>query len=124
MIYQPTLDESTTSAAPSPPLPPGLAVMERAAAALRAFCRARGLDDYVIFHDYDLDLDDVDAFLGDLDPRAAWEPMPPLGDAPQPHVLIEYCKPERLDPPGVLHLPRHNVVLARWHLLSGESSRS
>ena len=46
MIYQPAFDESTATSAPSPnPLPSGLAMMERATAALRAFCRAGGLDD-------------------------------------------------------------------------------
>lgn len=126
MIYQPTLDESIATAAPSPsPLPSGLAMMERASAALRAFCRAVGLDDYVIFHDYDLDLDDIDAYLADLDPEAAWQAAPLLaGDAQQPHVRIDYCTPERLDPSGILHLPRHNVVLARWRLLSADSTRA
>ena len=125
MIYQPTLDESTmsASAASGTPLPPGLAMLERATATLRAYCRAHGLDDYVIFHDYDLDLGDVDAFLADLDPRAAWRATPLLADAQQPHVLVDEVAPERLDPPGILHLSRHEVVLARWHLLSDEGCR-
>jgi hypothetical protein len=98
-------------------------MMERASAALRAFCRAAGLEDYVVFHAYDLDLHDVDAFLADLDPRAVWQPLPLLSDAHQPHAFVTGCTPERLDPPGLLHLPRHRVVLARWHMIGSESSR-
>jgi hypothetical protein len=119
MVYQPSIDECPTSAEPKSasanPLPPGLTFMERAAAALRDYLRGAGLDDYTVFHAQDLDLDDVDRYRADLDPRADWRPLPLLADGQQPHRLADTCGPARFEAAGVLHLARHRVVLARWH---------
>jgi hypothetical protein len=120
MIYQPSVDASSTTASDAnrprtAALPSGLAFMERASAALREFLRADGLDDYTVFHGEDLDLDDIDRYRADLDPRAFWQPLPLVCDAHQPHALVDDNGPARLEAPGVLHLPRYRVVLARWH---------
>src|SRR5688572_26012228 len=127
MIYQTANDESSAAdrSAVQPPvgvLPEGLTLMERAAAALRAYLAAHGLDDYTVFHTCDSDLDDVDAFLPQLDARARWQPLPLLPDGHQPHARVTDGGPDRLDPPGVVHLPRHRVVLARWHMVNLEGA--
>jgi hypothetical protein len=121
MIYEPAIEESVSDspancrAAQS--LPAGLILLEQATAALRRQLRELRLDDYVIFHAHNFDFDDFDRFLPGLDPRAKWQPLPLLSDAQQPFTLsIE--TPYHLEPAGIIHLPRHHFILARWHLVS------
>jgi hypothetical protein len=120
------MDESACSpsvavpaAAAGQPFPCGLTLLERATAALRAHLDAHGLPDYAVFYAGDLDVADLDRFLPRLDPRAAWRPIALLDGGAQPLALAEDDgRPARLEPGGVLHLPRHRFVLARWYSIN------
>ncbi|HEY7115951.1 MAG TPA: ATP-binding protein, partial [Tepidisphaeraceae bacterium] len=118
MIYHPNIEELATNApVPACLLPGGFNLMERASAALRDYLRSRNLDDYIILHAQAIDLEDIDAFREELEPGAAWQPLPLLADGHQPHTLARTAGQLRLDAPGVLHLPSFGFVLARWHFL-------
>jgi hypothetical protein len=118
MIYETELEESASESAarggPAHPLPPEVVLLERATAALRKHLRELGLEDYLIFHAHDFDLDDLDRLLPGLEEHASWRPAPLLPGAEQPQ-LLETCGISHLQPAGIIHLPAHRFVLARWH---------
>jgi hypothetical protein len=129
MLYESPIQELNAPDAPSadagnaapasPHLPTGLVMLERATAALRAALRARGLDHYTIFHAAELDLDDIDLYLPRLETaQALWQPLPLLPAGDQPHALETDDNAARLEGVGLLHLPRFDFVLARWHWIS------
>jgi hypothetical protein len=122
MIYEPQIQElppsDATTVPASPHFPAGLVLLERATAALRAALAARGLDHYIIFHFRELDLNDLDHFLPQLDPSAAWQSLPLLPDGDQPQSLEMADDQPRIQGVGLLHLPRFNFLCARWNWIS------
>jgi hypothetical protein len=127
MIYQESAQELAINESPPATigahLPSGLALLEQATAILRAHLRGVGLEHYAIYHSFALDLDDVDRHLPRLDPQAAWQPLPLLPGCEQPVALDVDDDRTKTAPVGVLHLPRHHFVLARWHWVNFENSR-
>src|SRR5690348_8824812 len=98
-------------------LPSGLVLTERAVAALRRFLRGRRLRRWRIFHCGDLDLHDVERHLDALgEAGAAWEAPPASVPGGEPLVTLTHGDDwAALWGAGFLHLPAHDVVLARWH---------
>lgn len=121
MIYETELEESASESPARPgvanPLPPETVLLERATAALRKHLRELGLEGYFIFHAYDFDLDDLDRLLPGLEEHASWQPVPLLSGAEQPQ-LLETGGASHLQPAGIIHLPKHCFVLARWHRIN------
>jgi hypothetical protein len=98
-------------------LPAEPVLTERAAALLRAHLRPRGLDRYHIYYCTGLDYPVVEKHLEQLGERGAtWTQATPLSDGGEPVAALSVRddSPKRREP-GFLHLPRHHVVLARWH---------
>lgn len=96
-------------------LPGGVAMVEQAAAALRAFLNAQGLSEYQIFHCPNHGLIDLDEYLGALDETATWELLPPRtrgGEAVR-LVMLDGDKAKMMES-GVLVLRGHELVLGRW----------
>ena len=96
-------------------LPDGLNLLEAAAAELRAHLVHRDMPGYLILQPHDVDLHDLEDLLPRLEPAARWEPMPLGGE--QPMALRPHARDYRLTRPGVVHLPRRRVVIARWDWL-------
>src|SRR4051795_9797500 len=105
-------------------LPSGLVLTERAVAALRRFLHSRRLRGWRIFHCGDLDLHDVERHLDALgEPEAAWEAPPPTVPGGEPLVTLTHGDDwAALWDAGFLHLPAHEVVLARWHWMDADGS--
>jgi hypothetical protein len=93
---------------------------ERAAALLRNHLRAHGLQNYEIYLATDLNHSGIEAHLEQLGERASWTDATPLSEAGAPVAGLQ-CKDAEANrsAPGFLHLPRHRVVLARWHWRNG-----
>jgi hypothetical protein len=107
---------ASTPPAQSWRLPEGLALLERATAVLRAHLAGREMGDYLILQPDDLDLHDLEELLPRLEAAARWEPMPLVGGE-QPRVLRPGARDYRITRPGIFHLPRRQVVIARWDWL-------
>ena len=105
-------------------LPAGVALTERAVAALRAHLVAAGLGHYRIFHCAELDLHDVEQHLDALgEAGAAWEPPLPSVDGGEPLATLTYGEGwATIWEAGFLRLPRAEVVLARWHWMEVDGS--
>lgn len=103
-------------------LPSGLVLTERAVAALRRFLRGRRLRGWRIFHCRDLDLHDVERHLDALgEAGAAWEAPPANVPGGEPLVALTHGNDRAtLWEAGFLHLPGHDVVLARWHWVGAD----
>jgi hypothetical protein len=99
------------------PLPPGLVFTEWAVAMLREDLGRNGLSRYHICHCTDLDLDDTERYLEALgEGEAAWKPLPAASGSGQPLTMLTHgSSASKIWPSGVLRLPSHQVVLARWY---------
>jgi hypothetical protein len=130
MIYQSTnniiqhdedLDEVEEKCAPfgapvSGGLPLSLVVTQRAAAMLRAYLNEHELAGYRIFRCFDEGPFDSESHLDALgETDAAWEPRPPLIEGGETIATLTHDeKGGHAWESGVLRLPRHEIVLARW----------
>src|SRR4051794_5562888 len=105
-------------------LPSGLVLTERAVAALRRFLLGRRLRGGGIFHCGDLDLHDVERHLDALgEGGAAWAARPASVPGGEPLVTLTHGEDwAALWDAGFLHLPAHEVVLARWHWIEEDGS--
>jgi hypothetical protein len=101
-------------------LPGGLVLAGQFTGQLRAFLDARRLTGWDIFFLNGGHLADVDSCLAEIgEADAAWEPHPRDYNAgEQPGGLSDPAAGERIGgrPAGCLHLPEHEVVVARWFL--------
>lgn len=99
--------------------PAGLPLGERAAAELRRQLDARGLEDWPVLFGYDVGFADIDTYLKALgETSVQWQPLPAFVDpGHQPTGVCGYrsSRKARLHPAGLLHLHRHEVIIARWH---------
>lgn len=130
MLYELDKLESTVAepleegAAVAASLPGGVAMMEQTAAALRAYLNAHGLGEYQVFHCPNHAMYDLDEHIPALDESAAWEPLGPRthGGEPVRMVLLDGNGAKMMES-GVLHLGRHELVLARcaWSDKGAES---
>src|SRR3954454_4502898 len=135
MLYDTEASERDNANAVGPPrrrrgpgavgaLPSGLVLTERAVAALRRFLVGRRLRGWRIFHCGDLDLHDVERHLDALgEAGGAWEPPPASVPGGEPLVTLTHGDDwAALWDAGFLHLPAHEVVLARWHWMEADGS--
>jgi hypothetical protein len=110
-------------------LPEALAWTERAAAALRAYLEQQDLAHYRIFYARDHELNDLDAHLSELtsdrDPAPSWDPAPPATAGGQAPALFRVERGGEggasLQDGGFLHLPRYELVIARWFWVNAEA---
>ena len=133
MLFQPELsltdDERNDRAPGAAPLLanlPGEPVLtERAAAAMRGYLRARGLDDYRILHCTDLHFDGIEAHLDTLGEEAVWEPPGAFSEGGEYVAVLQLDRQTpRLREVGFLNLRCHQVVLARWYWTESHGSRT
>jgi ATPase family associated with various cellular activities (AAA) len=110
-------DPVNSSAIPvSGPLPPGLVMTERAAGLLRRYLDLHELSRYRILHSADLDLEDTERYLDALGESATWEPIASSLSSGAPlDVLTHGTIAGKIWRSGILHLPKHEIVLARWY---------
>jgi hypothetical protein len=107
-------------------LPCGLVLAGQLTGQFRAFLNSRGLDRWDIFLLNAGDLADLDCFLADIgEPDAQWEPHPhEFNGGEQPSTLCEFDTAGSASrPAGFLHLPDHQIAVARWFLFD-QSNRA
>src|SRR5690349_4756410 len=104
-------------------LPSGVVLTETVTAALRSYLDANEMQDYQIFLSFVHDMQDIETMLDPLGETASWQSLPPLagGEMFAGMSLTEDEKSLRSWETGVLHLPKHRVLFARWYWLSSKT---
>ena len=105
------------------PLPPGLVLTQRCAGILRQYLISHELSGYRILHSTDLDLEDTERYLKALGESAAWEPIASVLDhGAALDALTHGSTGAKIWRSGILHLQKHEIVLARWYWVDEHSA--
>jgi hypothetical protein len=102
-------------------LPSGVVLTERVSAALRAYLDANEMEEYEIFVSFVHDFADLELMLDQLGEKTEWRPFPALIDGPALTGMNLDRETLRSWRSGVLHLPKHRVLFARWYWLTSKT---
>jgi hypothetical protein len=120
-----TITSPSLPAFDSAPLPGDIVLTQRTAAVLRAYLSENDLGHYHLFHCAINEMWDVEFYLAQLgEDAAAWEATPPFiaGGDSLANLTIENESFPRLWHCGILRLSKHEVVIGRWHWISGDGT--